>query len=83
MIISDLNHLEVVEAANVIGGFNENDKFNNNIASDVDLEANAAESFGSAAAFGNNTFTKTVNNTLAVAGSESLSSGTSVSAAQR
>ena len=83
MIISDLNHLEVVEAANVIGGFVEVDQFQNNIASAVNLQGNAAESFGNAAAFGNNTFTKTVNDTLAVAGIESQSSGASVSAATR
>ncbi len=86
MIISDLNHLEVVEAANIIGGsygYVEYDRFDNEIESEVRLKGNAAESFANAAAFGKNTFSKTVNDTLAVAGVKSLSSGASVSAASK
>ncbi len=83
MIISDLNHLEVVEAANVIGGFGEVDNINSDVISKEFLQGNVAESFGTAAAFGNNTFTKTDNNTFASTAGESLSNGASISAATK
>jgi hypothetical protein len=85
MIISDINHLEVVEAANVVGGgyptFYENDYINSNIDSHISLRGNVAESYGTAQAIGNNTFTKTVNDTSVVQGFGSFSEGASVSAA--
>ena len=83
MIISDLNHLEVVEAANVIGGFGEFDLIDSDVISKEFLQGNVAESFGNAEALGNNTYTKTVNDTFAVGGKESVSSGASISAATK
>ncbi|MBW4450460.1 MAG: hypothetical protein KME38_27435 [Spirirestis rafaelensis WJT71-NPBG6] len=68
MIISDLNHLEAVEGADVVGGtYTTYDKeyidvevkfnFNNKFKSYVDLKGNTASSKGLADAYGKNSKT--------------------------
>ena len=94
MNISDLNHLEVVEDANVVGGTsygyttydNEyinvdvNFDFFNKFKSLVDLDGNTASSKSVADAFGPYTKTDTYNQTKTVAGYGSSSVGISGSA---
>ena len=62
MIISDLNHLEVVETE-VQGGWGytyyQNDKVKLDIYTDIDLDDNSAEAFATSFAEGNKSFTKT------------------------
>jgi hypothetical protein len=66
MLINDLNHLEVLEAANVQGAgysyysYYQNDKIKFEVKTDIDLDDNSAEAFSDALAFGDKTFTKTV-----------------------
>ncbi len=94
MNISDLNHLEVVEESNVVGGSyygyttydNEyinvdvNFDFFNKFKSLVDLKGNTASSKSVADAFGYKTKTDTYNQTKTVAGYGSSSVGISGSA---
>lgn len=92
MNISDLNHLEVVENANVVGGslisgfdkevviVDVNFDFFNKYKSLVDLDGNTASSKSIADAFGPYTKTDTFNQTKTVAGYGSSSVGISGSA---
>ena len=94
MNISDLNHLEVVEESNVVGGggftlFDKqfvdvelNSKFVNIFKDYVDLDANTAFAKSTADAIGKYTKTDVFNKTTAVAGVGSSSEGFSGSAAQ-
>ena len=89
MIISDLNHLEVVEA-NVVGGFGlgddysnvdftENFKINKKIRVKVDIKGNAATAESDAVAYGKNTLAQIF--TYTETGNRySVASGTSISA---
>ncbi len=82
MIISDLNYLNVISQADSIEGgtgYYENDKFNSNIYSNADISGNTALAFLDAAAFGDDSFSKTVTSTRAVDDRYSLSSSASVS----
>ena len=94
MNISDLNHLEVVEDANVVGGSGSlidgfdkefvdvdvNFDFFNKFESLVKLDGNTASSKSLADAFGPYTKTDTFNQTKTVAGVGSSSVGISGSA---
>jgi serine protease inhibitor ecotin len=63
MFINDLNHIEVLESANVQGAgysYYQNDKIKFDVKTDIDLDDNSAEAFGDAAAYGEDTFSKTV-----------------------
>ena len=94
MNISDLNHLEVVEDSNVVGGYgslisgfdkevvdvNVDFEFFNKFKSLVDLDGNTASSKSIADAFGPYTKTDTFNQTKTIAGYGSSSVGISGSA---
>jgi hypothetical protein len=64
MLIRDLNHIEVLEGANVQGAgyysYYQNDKIEFDVKTDIDLEDNSSEAFGDAVAYGDETFSKTV-----------------------
>ncbi|MBA3922000.1 MAG: hypothetical protein H0X31_10010 [Nostocaceae cyanobacterium] len=90
MIISDLNHLEVVSEANsVLGGFtqggstnisfNENFNLNKYIKSNVNITGHAATVESDATATGSGTLTQVFTNSNTTPYSSS-SSGTSISA---
>jgi hypothetical protein len=90
MIISDLNHLEAVEAAEVVGGFNLgydysniyfNEKFNieKKVDSNTYVKGHLATSESDAQAYGYGTLTQTFNNTVTTPYSSS-SNGVAISA---
>jgi hypothetical protein len=83
MIISDLNHVEIVsESTQVEGGsyysFYENDYFKLEIVSKPKIKGNSALALADSAAYGKNTFAKTVTNTEVDANKYSLASSLSV-----
>jgi len=91
MIISDLNHVEVVaESTSVVGGFdlgndysnvyfNENFNLNKYIRSNVYVSGHAATAESNASASGYGSLTQTFNNAVTTPYSSS-SSGTSIAA---
>ena len=91
MIISDLNHVEVVaESTSVVGGFdlgndysnvyfNERFSLNKFISSNVYVYGHAATAESKASAYGPGTLTQTFNNAVTTPYSSS-SSGTSIAA---
>ena len=82
MIISDLNHVEIVsESTQVEGGtysFYENDYFKLSIISKPQIKGNSAVAFADSSAYGQNTFAKTVTYTETVQGYSSTASSASV-----
>jgi hypothetical protein len=87
MIISDLNHLEVVEGTGVIGGggfyidnfkkeivnINELVKINKDLVVKVDIEGNYADAESDAQAFGKNTDAQTISAIVVEEGKYSVS----------
>jgi len=80
MIISDLNTLEVVDGASIVGGFF---SLFSTVAIRASASGNLAESDSTANAFGPNTATETDTSTFTVFGRGSSSSGTSISVSSR
>jgi hypothetical protein len=82
MIISDLNHVEIVsESTEVEGGtysFYENDFVKLKIVSKPEIKGNSAIAFADSAAYGKNTFAKSVTYTETVQGYSSAASSASV-----
>ncbi|MFM9266560.1 hypothetical protein [Tychonema sp. BBK16] len=82
MIISDLNHVEIVcESTQVEGGFYnfyENDFVKLEIVSKPRIKGNSAIALADSAAYGKNTFAKTVTYTETVQGYSSEASSASV-----
>ncbi len=83
MIISDLNHIEVVEGSELVGGTGTNIGFvlddKKFIESVVKLTGNAAVATGTAQAFGDDTVAQVINNTVTTPGA-SVATGTAISA---
>lgn len=77
MIISDLNHLEVVEA-NVVGGsffsYYQNDYVAASFFTNVFIDDNSAVANADSLALGNNSFSKTETVTVVTGGSSRSSS---------
>ncbi|WP_035139547.1 hypothetical protein [Fischerella sp. PCC 9605] len=66
MIISDLNHIEAVEAGQVVGGsyyyyptYFQKDVVKLDVKTDIDLDDNSAVANADSVAYGDKTFTKT------------------------
>ena len=83
MIISDLNHVEIVsESIQVEGGsyynFYENDFVKLQIVSKPQIKGNSAIALADSAAYGQNTFAKTVTSTETYQGYSSTASSASV-----
>ena len=81
MIISDLNHVEIVsESAQVEGGYTyyQNDKVKLSVYSKPEIKGNSAISLGYSYAEGKNTFAKSDTYTVTVQGESSEASSVSV-----